>query len=72
MDLPPPMTVCDDVVLCSVQEGPGTEGFCGVSISTVVDGGTVEGRARHAATEGCFCKRGSQFDLHVINKEEAL
>lgn len=44
MNLSPPTAVCDDVVFCLAQEGPDMEGFCGVSISTVVDGDTV-GRA---------------------------
>lgn len=38
------MTVCDDVVVCLAQEGRGMEGFCGVSISMVVDGDTVGGK----------------------------
>lgn len=61
------------MVLCLAQEGPGTEGFLwSKHVSMVVDGDTVEGRGRHAATAGCFYKRGSQFDLHAINKEEAV
>lgn len=55
------MTICDNMVVCFAQEGPGTECFCGVSISTLVDGDTAEGWGRHTATEGCFYKRGSSL-----------
>lgn len=44
--------VCDDVVLCLAQEGLGTEGFCGVSVSTVVDGDTVKGSGTSQSHSG--------------------
>lgn len=77
MNLSPPTAVCDDVVFCLAQEGPDMEGFCGVSISTVVDGDTVGGAGDVTQSQRVVLKKKrerekrKQFDLHVINREEA-